>query len=285
MRERLFGRRVDHVLALAAVAVEPLAVDVEFEFAVHGVLSAVRFLLAMGLACDNDLVPAVHAAMVGPCRSRNHDRRPCTRPRSATTGRAREVRALFALPFPGADVPRAERPPRAFRSDRGADLDAAVDQDRRLPGGLRLLPAERALRHRRQGREADGARRRARRGARGQGRAAPAASAWARPGASRRTAISTRSAPWSRASRRSGSRPARRSACSTAEQAQRLKAAGLDYYNHNLDTSPEFYGEIITTRTYQDRLDTLGAVRDAGIHVCCGGIVGMGESARAIASA
>jgi biotin synthase len=60
-------------------------------------------------------------------------------------------------------------------------------------------------------------------------------------------------------------------------QARRLKNSGLDYYNHNLDTSPEFYGEIITTRTYQDRLDTLEAVRDAGIHVCCGGIVGMGE--------
>jgi biotin synthase len=62
-------------------------------------------------------------------------------------------------------------------------------------------------------------------------------------------------------------------------QAQRLKTAGLDYYNHNLDTSPEYYGDIITTRTYQERLDTLGHVRDAGIHVCCGGIVGMGESA------
>ncbi len=62
-----------------------------------------------------------------------------------------------------------------------------------------------------------------------------------------------------------------------AEQAKRLKQSGLDYYNHNLDTSPEFYGEIITTRTYQDRLDTLDRVRDAGIHVCCGGIVGMGE--------
>ena len=60
-------------------------------------------------------------------------------------------------------------------------------------------------------------------------------------------------------------------------QARRLKGAGLDYYNHNLDTSPEFYGEIITTRTYQDRLDTLDHVRTAGIHVCCGGIVGMGE--------
>jgi biotin synthase len=63
----------------------------------------------------------------------------------------------------------------------------------------------------------------------------------------------------------------------TGEQAKRLKTCGLDYYNHNLDTSPEFYGEIITTRTYQDRLDTLRYVRAAGINVCCGGIVGMGE--------
>jgi biotin synthase len=63
----------------------------------------------------------------------------------------------------------------------------------------------------------------------------------------------------------------------TAPQAVRLKNSGLDYYNHNLDTSPEFYGEIITTRTYQDRLETLEHVRAAGIHVCCGGIVGMGE--------
>ncbi len=62
------------------------------------------------------------------------------------------------------------------------------------------------------------------------------------------------------------------------QQAQELKQAGLDYYNHNLDTSPEFYGEIITTRTYQDRLDTLEAVREAGLKVCCGGIVGMGET-------
>ncbi len=65
----------------------------------------------------------------------------------------------------------------------------------------------------------------------------------------------------------------------SGEQARRLKGAGLDYYNHNLDTSPEFYGEIITTRCYQDRLDTLAHVRDAGINVCCGGIVGMGEGA------
>jgi biotin synthase len=63
-------------------------------------------------------------------------------------------------------------------------------------------------------------------------------------------------------------------------QAEKLRDAGLDYYNHNLDTSPEFYGQIITTRDYQDRLDTLGRVRAAGINVCCGGIVGMGESRR-----
>jgi biotin synthase len=64
----------------------------------------------------------------------------------------------------------------------------------------------------------------------------------------------------------------------TGEQAAELAESGLDYYNHNLDTSPEFYGEIITTRTYQDRLVTLSNVRDAGIKVCSGGIVGMGES-------
>ena len=61
-------------------------------------------------------------------------------------------------------------------------------------------------------------------------------------------------------------------------QARELKDAGLDYYNHNLDTSEAYYGEIITTRSYQDRLDTLQAVRDAGLNVCCGGILGMGES-------
>jgi biotin synthase len=61
------------------------------------------------------------------------------------------------------------------------------------------------------------------------------------------------------------------------QQARRLGEAGLDYYNHNLDTSPEFYGKIISTRTYEDRLETIQHVREAGIHVCCGGIVGMGE--------
>ncbi|MGY6274718.1 biotin synthase BioB [Methylomonas sp. MgM2] len=64
----------------------------------------------------------------------------------------------------------------------------------------------------------------------------------------------------------------------TDKQTQALKEGGLDYYNHNLDTSEDYYSEIISTRTYQDRLDTLERVRDAGINVCCGGIVGMGES-------
>ncbi len=66
----------------------------------------------------------------------------------------------------------------------------------------------------------------------------------------------------------------------TENQARRLKDSGLDYYNHNLDTSPEHYGDIISTRTYQERLDTLAHVRKAGMNVCCGGIVGMGESAK-----
>lgn len=64
----------------------------------------------------------------------------------------------------------------------------------------------------------------------------------------------------------------------SAEQAQRLKEAGLDAYNHNLDTSPEYYDQVITTRTYEDRLRTLGHVQEAGISACCGGIIGMGES-------
>lgn len=63
-------------------------------------------------------------------------------------------------------------------------------------------------------------------------------------------------------------------------QAEQLREAGLDYYNHNLDTSPEYYGRVITTRTYQDRLETLARIREAGIKVCCGGIIGMGESRR-----
>lgn len=65
----------------------------------------------------------------------------------------------------------------------------------------------------------------------------------------------------------------------TGEQARALSAAGLDYYNHNIDTSPEYYGQVVSTRTFQDRLETLETVRAAGMKVCCGGIVGMGEQA------
>jgi biotin synthase len=67
-------------------------------------------------------------------------------------------------------------------------------------------------------------------------------------------------------------------------QAESLAEAGLDYYNHNIDTAPEFYGQVITTHTLQDRLDTLGKVREAGIHVCCGGIIGMGEGRKSRAA-
>ncbi|MGZ3275699.1 MAG: biotin synthase BioB, partial [Caulobacteraceae bacterium] len=70
----------------------------------------------------------------------------------------------------------------------------------------------------------------------------------------------------------------------SGEQARRLKAAGLDYYNHNLDSGPEYYAEVVTTRTYQDRLDTLEHVRAAGVNVCCGGILGLGETRRDRAS-
>jgi biotin synthase len=70
----------------------------------------------------------------------------------------------------------------------------------------------------------------------------------------------------------------------SGDQAQKLKDAGLDYYNHNLDTSPEFYGNVITTRTFEDRLETLAHVRDQGINICSGGILGMGESRRDRAS-
>jgi biotin synthase len=70
----------------------------------------------------------------------------------------------------------------------------------------------------------------------------------------------------------------------TPQQAKELKDAGLDYYNHNLDTGPEYYGDVVSTRTYQERLDTLAYVRDAGMSTCCGGIVGMGEQRRDRAS-
>ena len=127
-----------------------------------------------------------------------------------------EVRALFALPFPELIFRAQTHPPRALRSDRGADLHAAVDQDRRLSGGLRLLSAERALRHRRQGREADERRCGAGRGARRQERRREPllhgrSLARAEGPRSRQGVRDGR-----RRAKRSGSRPARRSACSPA---------------------------------------------------------------------
>ena len=191
-----------------------------------------------------------------------------------------DVRALFALPFPDLMFRGATDPSDAFRRARGADFHASVDQDRRLPGGLRLLSAKRALRNRRQGGEADGPRCRA-------GRSAQRQSRRRQPllhGRGLALAQGSRSRPGlrhDRGRRRAGARNLRHARHADASAGARAsRRPGLDYYNHNLDTSPEYYGRIITTRTYQDRLDTLAHVRDAGIHVCCGGIVGMGEGAR-----
>ena len=112
-------------------------------------------------------------------------------------------------------------------------------------------------------------------------RAARLAFAWARHGgAQRKTDISRPAKDMIRGVKAMGMETCVTLGMLEARQAKALREAGLDYYNHNLDTSPEFYGQIISTRTYQDRLDTLEHVRDAGINVCCGGIVGMGESRR-----
>ena len=131
-----------------------------------------------------------------------------------------------------------------------------------------------------QGREIDGRRRGAGRRGRGQGGRARSASAWARRGASPRIATWPRCATMVAGVKAMGLETCMTLGMLTGEQARALKAAGLDYYNHNIDTSPEHYGDIITTRTFQERLDTLDEVRGAGMAVCCGGIVGMGETPR-----
>ena len=126
------------------------------------------------------------------------------------------------------------------------------------------MSPERAIRYRREGREADGPRRRARRGASGEGCRRSRfcmGAAWRAPKDRDLNSVCA----MVRAVKALGLGPARRSACSRRRRRRRLKAAGLDYYNHNLDTSPEYYGAIITTRTYQDRLDTLEHVRAAGM--------------------
>ncbi len=195
-----------------------------------------------------------------------------------------EVEALFALPF--ADLMyRAQSTHRANHDPNAVQTrHAAVDQDRRLSRGLRLLPAERALRHRPRAR--DGWCRSTRCATRAQAAKDAGATrfcmgaAWRSPKKRDVEAV----AAMIREVRALGMETCATLGMLSTEQARELKDAGLDYYNHNVDTSPEFYGEIITTRTYQDRLDTLAAVREAGLNVCCGGIVGMGETVRDRAS-
>ena len=190
-----------------------------------------------------------------------------------------EIAALFDLPFTELVFRAADGPPRASRRGRGAALHPAVDQDRRLPGGLRLLLAVGQRRHRAEGDQADGRARGAAGGGAGEGRRARSASAWARRGATPRTATCPRSSRWSKGVRADGAGDLHDAGhADAAIRREQLAEAGLDYYNHNIDTSPENYGEVITTRTFEDRLDTLENVREAGINVCCGGIVGMGET-------
>ena len=132
--------------------------------------------------------------------------------------------------------------------------------------------------HRAQGRETDGRRRGASPPRARPRRMARSASAWARRGVSPRTATCAALCEMVGEVKAMGLETCMTLGMLTGEQARALKDAGLDYYNHNIDTSPEHYGEIITTRTFQERLDTLEEVRKAGMAVCCGGIVGMGES-------
>ena len=212
-----------------------------------------------------------------PSTLRDASQRRCLAALDAST-RSRAVRPAVHR----SAVPRAAGASRASRAQRRAAVDAAVDQDRRLSRGLRLLPAGGALSHGRRQRGAAGARRRGRRGARGEGARARRASAWAPRGAGRRSATSRRCSTWCARSRRSASRPAARSGMLKDGQAEQLRDAGLDYYNHNLDTAPEFYGEIVTTRDYRGPpRHARRACATPGMHVCCGGIVGMGESRRA----
>ena len=187
---------------------------------------------------------------------------------------ARPVRAAVH----GPDRARAGRAPCAPRAQHGADEHAPVDQDRRLPGGLCLLPAERALRHRAWRPRPCCRWPRCAPPPNAPRPPAPRASAWARPTAPRRRASLRSSRRWSPRCARWVLRPARRSACSSRSRPRAQGGRpGL------LQPQPRYLRASSTarssrTRTYQDRLDTLAAVRAAGIKVCCGGIVGMGES-------
>ena len=205
-------------------------------------------------------------------------------PLRRTTGPIAEVEALFALPFARPHVPRAGDASREPRAERRADEHVAVDQDRRLPRRLRVLPAESVRYDTGLERETlvplDEVRERAQAAKDAGATRFCMGAAWRSPKKNDVEAV----AAMIREVRALGMETCATLGMLNADQARELKDAGLDYYNHNVDTSPEFYGEIITTRTYQDRLDTLAAVRDAGLNVCCGGIVGMGETTRDRAS-
>ncbi len=186
-----------------------------------------------------------------------------------------EVLALFRLPFNDL-LYRADGPPRDFRRQRGSDLDLALDQDGRVPGRLRLLPAERPLSDRRDDGQADGPGDRAGRGASGE-RGGRDAVLHGGGLASPRDSDVEQVAELVEGVKALDLETCATLGMLTRRQADRLKDAGLDFYNHNLDTSASYYGQIIRTRTLQDRLETLEHVRAAGMHVCCGGILGMGE--------
>ena len=163
---------------------------------------------------------------------------------------------------------------------RSPALHPAEHQDRRLQRGLLLLRPKRPLRHRPGEGDAAAARRSP---GDGRARAAPTAapaSAWARRGrASRRTTpSSTPVLETVREVSKLGMEVCVTLGQLTPEAARQLREAGVTAYNHNLDTSPEFYPQIVTTHTFEDRLDTIRSVQKAGMSVCCGGIIGMGET-------
>ena len=178
---------------------------------------------------------------------------------------------------PRTAAPRGQRAPRALRPARGAGLHPAVGQDRRLPGRLRLLPAGARYDTGVEGAQADVVAEVVEKAT--QAKAAGASrfcmgAAWRSP----KDRDIPQVAAMIREVKALGLETCATLGMLSGAQAGTLKSAGLDYYNHNLDTAPDFYGDIIHTREYQDRLDTLEHVRDAGMKTCCGGIVGMGES-------
>ncbi len=190
-----------------------------------------------------------------------------------------EIAALFDLPFTELVFPRRLGSTREHHAADEVQLCTLLSiKTGGLPGGLRLLLAVGPCRDGPEGRQADGRRRRARQPRARQGGGIAALLHGARHGA----APKDRDIP-AVAAMVAGVRAIGLETCMTLgmlsfDQALQLKEAGLDYYNHNIDTSPENYGSIISTRTFDDRLETLENVREAGINVCCGGIVGMGET-------